>query len=699
MQKSRKGGRNLAIDIDRTLLAAVLDRIWPGDDTPSASGLGADAYVLEKLGSGKVQGAAMSIVGLQALDDDVRQRFGKGFAELSAAEQDEVLEPLADDAWFRRLVELCAEGVYADAGNGGNRGFASWATLGYEHRLPDGPQGPAGRDGQKPRGLPSGLTDFDAIVVGAGAGGGVAAAVLAEAGKRVLLIERGVERNYEDSGYRDHLRNHRLSAYGHNTGPDDGQPRVAVMPDGVERLMPPHEGLYQNIASAVGGGTLVYGMQAWRFHPDDFRMASVYGVPEGSSLADWPLSYDELAPFYEKAEWEIGVAGSSGSDIHSGARARPYPMPATAPTAPTEVLRRGAEALGLPIFPVPLLLNTTPRDGRAACIACGSCIGFPCPVDAKNGSQNTVLRRAMATGRLTLVSGAMVGKIETDDRGKVSGVSFTDADGNAHLVRAKAVVVAASAIETARLLLNSANSQEPTGLGNGGDQVGRHLQGHVYPTAFGLFDEVVHDSRGPGPSIATTRYNHGNAGFVGGGMLADDFNMLPMIFWKTALPPDLKRWGRTAKDFMRNNFAHIAQIKGPVQEIPNPEARVTVSSTHRDRFGFPVARLSGTTHPETIRTAGFMFERAKDWVTAAGARQVWGTPPGPRLSGGQHQAGTARMGTDPSNSVTDKWGRVWGHDNLFVTDGGLHPTNGGYNPVLTIMALAFRNAEAIAKVI
>ncbi|HWA18658.1 MAG TPA: GMC family oxidoreductase [Devosia sp.] len=683
--------------IDMALLRAVLDRIVPGDRDPSATGFGADAYVLERLLSGEVQGAAMSLVGLGALDEESRRRHGRLFAELPPGEQDALLEENTDEAWFKRLCELTAEGVYADAGNGGNRGFASWPMVGYEHRLPDGPQGAPGRDGQKPRAFTPGLTEFDAIVVGAGAGGGITASVLAEAGKTVLLVERGVERDYADSGRRDHLRNHRLSQYGQNTGPDDGQPRVAMMADGTERSMPPHESLYQNIAAAVGGGTLVYGMQAWRFHPTDFAMASTYGVPEGSSLADWPIGYDELAPYYERAEWEIGVAGDSGADRNSGARARAYPMPGTPDTAATAVLRRGAAAMGIDTFRVPLLLNTTPYGGRSACIACGSCIGFPCPVDAKNGSQNSVLSRAMASGRITLVTGAMVRKVETGDDGRVTGVSFTDADGRTHQVRARAVVLAGGAIETARLLLNSANAREPNGLGNNSDHVGRHLQGHVYPTAWGLFDEEVHGSRGPGVSIATTKFSHGNPGVIGGAMLADDFNMLPIIFWKSALPPDQKRWGRSAKDFMRAHFHHILQVKGPVQEIPDPDSRVTVSRDVRDRFGLPVARLSGSTHDETMRTAAFMFERAQDWVRASGARKVWGQAPRPRLSGGQHQAGTARMGTDPANSVTDKEGRVWGHDNLFVTDGSLHPTNGGFNPVLTIMALAFRNAEVIAR--
>ncbi|HMB96222.1 MAG TPA: GMC oxidoreductase, partial [Tepidisphaeraceae bacterium] len=249
------------------------------------------------------------------------------------------------------------------------------------------------------------------------------------------------------------------------------------------------------------------------------------------------------------------------------------------------------------------------------------------------------------------------------------------------------------AIESARLLLNSTSHHHPRGLGNEFDQVGRHLQGHYYTGALGYFREITHDNNGPGVSIATTQFNHGNAGIVGGAMLANEFIKLPIQFWQSCFPPGMSRWGLDAKKFMRNNFSRLIHVQGPVQEIPNPDSRVTIDVNVRDKFGVAVARLSGTTHPETVRTAEFIRDQAERWLRAAGAENVFSWPIDLHLSAGQHQAGTCRMGNDPQTSVTDSWGRVHEHENLFVMDGSLHVTNGGFNPALTIMALAFRCSE------
>ncbi len=668
--------------------------------------------------------------------------------------------PVSPQDFFAMLVRLTSEGYYGDPGNGGNREAVSWRMVGYDPRgamaggaaagggatgvmVTDGAGGPpesapaarvigpspsrmgdfqfswgsvspspahrqrgSGGEGVVPvpddasdRGAPmSGKAnvDYDAIVVGAGAAGGIVACVLAEAGKRVLLLERGRRLAYAEVG-RDHLRNHRLSLYGHNTGPDlADNPRVFVDPRGSAHLVRPHEDDYHNNAACVGGGTRVYGGMAWRFLPRDFRMASSYGVPPGSSLADWPLTYDDLEPYYERAEWEIGVAGDSQANDRQGPRRRGYPLPPLPANPQREVLARGAERLGISTFPPPVLINTAPYRGRPACAQCGMCVGFACPVDAKNGTHNTAVPRALATGRCVLVEDAMAERVLTDDRGRATGVSYYIGDRRA-VATARTVVVSCGAIESARLLLNSATERSPRGLGNDHDQVGRHLQGHYYPGALGLMPEPCHDGRGPGISIATCAYNHDNPGVIGGAVLVNEFIKLPVIHQRLDWPPDAPRWGLEAKRFMRESYTRTVHIQGPVQEIPHPESRITVDPRVRDRWGIPVARLSGTTHPETVRTADHIRQRAEEWLRSSGAVRVWSGPPRLHLSAGQHQAGTCRMGDDPRGSVTDPWGRVHGHDGLFVADGSLHVTNGGFNPVLTIMALAFRTADGIAR--
>jgi len=541
------------------------------------------------------------------------------------------------------------------------------------------------------------MTHYDAIVIGAGAGGGITAGVLAEAGKRVLLLERGPHMAPEVAPY-DHLRNQRFARYGHNAGPAlEGNPRVAVDLNGEAHVVRPFEGSYQNNAAVVGGGTRVYGGMAWRFLPLDFRMASTYGVPAGSSLADWPIGYDDLAPYYERAEWEVGVAGDSAGAARQWPRRKGYPLPPLPISPQGAALRAGAKTLGWDAFGIPALLNTAPYGGRAACIQCQYCIGVPCPVDAKNGTHNTLIGRALATGRCDLLTECVVERITTDAAGRVTGVSYFDRAGQPQSATADVVVCSAGAIETARLLLSSASERHPHGLGNAHDQVGRHLQGHYYPMAVGLMTDPVYNGLGPGMSTVTVRFNHGNVGVVGGGMMTDDILELPIRFWQHYLPPDLPRWGAENKRFMRENYRRVMRVTSPVQEIPNPEARVTLDPQVRDRWGRPVARLSGGAHPETLRTAAFMLERETEWLQAAGAVRVWGKRPGMKLSAGQHQAGTCRMGDDPAASVTDAWGRVHGHDNLLVADGSLHVTNGGFNPVLTIMALAFRVAGHAAQ--
>jgi choline dehydrogenase-like flavoprotein len=531
------------------------------------------------------------------------------------------------------------------------------------------------------------IEHFDAVVIGAGAGGGVAACKLAEAGKRVLLLERGRAMTFEEIG-RHPLKNQRVIAYGHNAGPFAGHPRVSVDADGTEHVLQPWDPGYQPNAAVVGGGTRVYGGQAWRFHPLDFKMASTYGVPEGASLADWPFGIETLAPFYDAVEHELGVSGDAAPMNHLPEFARNYPMPPLPLTKRSQLLRAGAEALGWHTIPVPLAINSQPYQDRPACSNCQHCVGFACPLDAKNGTQNTFLPRALATGKCELRTDTMVERIETH-AGRATGVCYFTPDRRRWRITADVIVVAAGAVESARLLLNS-------GLGN--DHVGRHLQGHVYVAAAGLMAEAVWDGIGPGPTTATTHWSHGNAGIIGGGMLCDDFIALPTAFWRNTRPHNAPLWGQASKDWMRTRYTHTLEVKGPIQETPSPNARVTVDAKVKDRFGIPVARLSGTTHPESIRTAQFLHAKAVEWLKAAGALEIWGdAPQTPYLSGHQHQAGTCRMGEDPATSAVDIHGRLHGHDNLYVTDTSVHVTNGGFNPFLTAMAMAYRTVSGLIE--
>jgi choline dehydrogenase-like flavoprotein len=540
------------------------------------------------------------------------------------------------------------------------------------------------------------LQHVNAVIVGAGAGGGVVAKELAEAGLHVILLERGKWYSAADCR-KDDLRNQRTSVLGNNSGPDDERnPRVAVDLRGQERIVLASEGSYSNNAACVGGGTFTYGAQAWRFQEKDFRMASTYGTPSGSTLADWPISYSDLEPYYDKVEYEIGVSGDVAPDPFHAPRKRPLPMPPLPPNREYAILKPAAQRLGLHPFDLPMLRNSVPYNGRPPCMRCRWCVGFACEVNAKAGTQNTVIPRALATGNCELRTGCMAKEVMTDSRGNVTGVAYFDARDQLREQTADIVIVSSAAVETARLLLNSKSPMHPKGLGNQYDWVGRNLQGHTYSGAWGLFEGDLYDDLGPGASIAISDYNHGNPGLIGGAMLANEFIRLPYQF-VGAPPPEVPQWGRAHKEFMRQWYRRSIAIQGPTQEVPIAESRVEVDPKVKDYWGLPVARLSGGKHPKTTETATAMTQRAEAWLREAGAIRTWPRLPGRGTSGGQHQAGTCRMGNDPKTSVVDAHCKVHGVDNLFVADASVHVTNGGFNPVLTIMANAYRVSDFLVK--
>ncbi|NNC13853.1 glucose-methanol-choline oxidoreductase [Planctomonas sp. JC2975] len=681
---AEKGGR-AARAAALPALRAAIDRIIPADAWPAGWEGGVREYLTDDpiAADRDLLWAWPELLSLAArLDDEARRTGAADFAALGVDEQDAILAMIESGSGaraFDALRRVSWEGYYASS---------------------DG-RHPAGLDMVGFRGAPEGVTPiepeplktvtaaqvhshYDAIIVGSGPGGGVAAQVLTAAGKHVLLVERAPYlRADEIRG--DHLHGKRNAVYWPTVGPGPGHPRVAQTPDG-DRLIDGtgDAGLYGLNADTIGGGTRIWQGMAWRFMPEDFRMASLYGNPDGASLADWPVSYDELEPYYTKAEWELGVAGEEGGLTSRTPRSAGYPMPAMGTEPSRELLGSAADRLGWGWGPIPLAINSQPWDGRAACVRCAQCIGNTCPVDAKNGSQSTFIPRAIATGLCDLLPDAEV--VEVRDGVGAAGVTIM-ADATKRpvelTVSADVVVVSAGAVETARLLLAS-------GLGN--DHVGRYLHDHRTATVLGHAAEPVKPYIGPGHSVATLDHVHAATVPWGGGVIVDLMGLLPLT--SAGQPgPGTPAWGARHKEWMRGGRANLFGVFAMGQEIPMPTSRVTLASV-KDRWGRPGAALRKEVHWTSQQVEDGLAVQGATWLAAAGITDIRRQGgPATASAAGEHSCGTARMGTSSDNSATDPYGRVWGSHRVVACDSSLHPTNGSVNPTLTIVANAFRVAE------
>ncbi len=542
---------------------------------------------------------------------------------------------------------------------------------------------------------------MNAVVVGSGAGGGVIAKELAEAGLSVVLLERG--RTYTGGHFsHDELdcqcQSGRPLAYGPAIEPNPRTFRYADT-EKVRTVYPGWDSQYARLTASVGGATIAYGGASWRFMPQDFRMRSTYGVPEGTTLEDWPVTYEDLEPFYEKAEYELGVCGLAGADPFAGPRKKPYPLPPLPSNPQGELLAAAGKRLGWHPFPPPFAILTQPYQGRNACVQCAWCLGYVCEVDAKSSTAVTVIPRALKTGHCELRTGCYVNQILTDSRGRASGVTyfdFTDSRKPAQRQDADLVVVAASAIETPRLLLNSRSKLFPQGLANSSGQVGRNLMSHIYAGAFGIFEKEIPHDLGPGPSIAFNDWNHPrDRPVVGGAYIYNFYTTLPIRFANNR-PPGEPTWGKAHKDFQRKYFRRYIHLDSGCQDMPFAHNRVDLDPEVRDGWGVPVARI--THHYEDIdfRASDFVIDRQEELLKEAGAIRTWRVRH--RRGGvGDHQNGTCRMGNDPKTSVLNRYCQAHEVDNLFVTDGSCFVTSAGFNPALTIQALAYWCADYIKR--
>ncbi|MGH3374834.1 MAG: GMC oxidoreductase [Actinoallomurus sp.] len=681
--------RGLEGDRPWAALAEAVDSVIPADEWPAGWEGGTAALVAHEP---TIVAPLLELIGplLIALDVEARSTSGGlAFADLPIERRRAILDAVGgsgDQAGrMAALVQLSLQGFYASARHGEPAGLEMIDWRGV----------PEGTVVVEPEPLhtvelPRLARRYDFVVVGAGAGGGITAGVLAEGGARVLLLERApAHTNHELRG--DHFRGKRAGLTQVTASPGPGHPRVIVQPDGSLLEVPSadHEWWGHN-AMAVGGGTRVWQGMAWRFMPEDFAMASTYGVPEGSTLADWPFGYDELAPYYERAEWEIGVAGEEGALTARTPRRRPYPMPPLRGGQLRQVYGAAADRLRWGWGPIPFALNSVPRFGRAACVACPQCVGHACPVDAKNGTHNTLIPRALATGSCDLVVNAQVVEVQ-HTTGRATGVRVVfDLPGGPveQVVSCDNVVVTSGAVETPRLLLVS-------GFGN--DWVGANLHAHGGGMALGLGPEPIQRLTGPGHNIATLDFVHRGGEAWGGGVLFDALPMLPVVIAQLAPLFGVAVGGEEHKRWMRERLPHLLGAMGIGQEVPSIRSRVSADPQVRDRFGMPVARLQGDTHPATREGDVYLAQRGKQWLDEIGcdAQALYRPETMAAPAAGEHSAGTCRMGHDPAQSVCDPFGRVHGTENVYVADASLHPTNGSVNPALTVMANAYRVAEKL----
>jgi len=540
-------------------------------------------------------------------------------------------------------------------------------------------------------------SDFDVCVIGTGAGGGVMIQELTAAGFRVVALERGPRLDVSQF-----LGDDELSVIIRDELFSKGQIETSRR----DETTPALTGAFNNLAFCVGGTITHWAGWSWRFRPDEFKVLSTEGSVPGANLADWPVDYAEMEPWYERAEWELGVSGTGRSNPFEGPRVKAYPNPAHPKRATSGYFELAARKLGYTPFPVPLSINSRPYGGRPGCIYGGACQGYGCPIHAKGTTYSIHLPKAQATGNLDLRANARVIGITLGHNGRARAVRYLDADGHEQEVRASQVVVSAGTVGTPQLLLMSQSSSFPDGLANSSGLVGRHLMFHHFAAVNCTVEEPTRHFTGVEAHVGIDDLHPSDPkrGFIRGGVITDGnpITKQPLVYALWSLPghPRLGRgWGSELKQSLRE-FPRALPMVSVLEDLPVESNRIDLDPVVTDAQGIPAPRITHRQHPNDIAMHRWFERRMLEIAEAAGATTSW-APGGPyrlvdessAMPGSVHLHGTCRMGDDPRKSVVNRWCRSHDVDNLWVVDCSVFPTSGGYNPTLTLLANAYRVAD------
>jgi len=521
----------------------------------------------------------------------------------------------------------------------------------------------------------------DVLVIGSGASGGAVAWRLAEAGFKVVCLEQGSWMDPSQYVTRD------LDWEFRGMTDWSFDPNVRRRPEDYP-VNDTGSAITPFMFNAVGGSTIHWTGHTPRFHPSDFRVKSLDGAAD-----DWPLSYDELAPYYELNDVMMGCSGINGDPANPPRSPRPMPP---LPLGPEGIrMAQAFDKLGWHWWPSDSFVNSTEYDGRGACNNCGP-NGLGCTTRAKGSTDVTYWPKAIKLGAV-LRTRARVSEITVDSRGRCTGAAYYDRDGRVQLQRARAVIVACNGIGTPRLLLASQSGAHPNGLANRSGLVGKNLMFHPYAIVVGAFSDLAEAWKGPLGNILMSQefyetdpkrdfirgysYQMGRSPGPAGTAVSWAGNMVP--------------WGERHHQEFKRRFGKLISLAVISEDLPEHHNAVTLDDKLEDSNGIPSPKVSYKVSGNTRRLLDHGISKARQVFDVAGAHTVMVNPL--LRGGGWHLMGTARMGTRPETSVLDRWGRAHDVDNLFVVDGSTFVTSAAVNPTPTIQALALRTADFIIR--